>query len=145
MLDGSVEIGGGDGKRPGVFAFSFGPFIGFWAAYEGAKKLGAMVIPGGGQSSLERLNSMLINEATVLLCTPSYALHLAEVAEQNEINIRDSAVKLLITAGEPGGSIPSVVKQIESSWQATLFDHVGMTEMGAYGYSCRPAKRHPCE
>lgn len=117
-------------------AFSFGPFIGFWAAYEAAKKAGTLVIPGGGQSSAERLHSILENQATVLLCTPSYALHLGEVAEQHGFDIKNFHVRTIITAGEPGGSILSVRSQIEGIWNAELYDHVGMTEMGAYGYSC---------
>lgn len=118
-------------------AFSFGPFIGFWAAYEGIQKLGAMAIPGGSMSSEERLNSMISNGATVLLCTPSYALHLAEVSEKIGLDIKNSSIEKIITAGEPGGSIPSTRAQIEKLFGAKLYDHVGMTEMGAYGYSCR--------
>jgi phenylacetate-CoA ligase len=118
-------------------AFSFGPFIGFWAAYEAAEHLGALVIPGGGQSSLERLRALLDTKSTVLLCTPSYALHLAEVAAEHGIDIASSSVHTLIHAGEPGASIPSVRQRIESLWNARCFDHSGMTEMGAYGYACR--------
>lgn len=124
-------------KQDRVFlAFSFGPFIGFWAAFEAAKKNQSLVITGGSQSTKERLYCMLENEATVLLCTPSYALHLAEVAEELGIDLKKSSIKTIITAGEPGGSVPSTRKQIETLWGAKLFDHVGMTEMGAYGYSC---------
>ena len=122
------------------FAFSFGPFIGFWAAFEGAKRLGALSISSGSQTSIERLRSMIENRATVLVCTPSYALHLAEVAEENGIDIKNGPVQKIITAGEPGASVPSTRKQIESSWGAVLYDHVGMTEMGAYGYSCSEQK-----
>ncbi|ASS90229.1 MULTISPECIES: phenylacetate--CoA ligase family protein [Aeribacillus] len=122
------------------FAFSFGPFIGFWAAFEGAKRLGALSISSGSQTSIERLRSMIENRATVLVCTPSYALHLAEVAEENGIDIKNGPVQKIITAGEPGGSVPSTRKQIESLWGAVLYDHVGMTEMGAYGYSCSEQK-----
>jgi len=118
-------------------AFSFGPFIGFWSAYEAAKKARALVITGGGQSSEERLDSIVGNKATVLLCTPSYALHLAEIAAKKNLDIKNSSVRLLILAGEPGGSIPSVRQQIETLWGAVIYDHVGMTEMGAYGYSCQ--------
>ncbi|MED4582834.1 AMP-binding protein [Brevibacillus choshinensis] len=121
-------------------AFGFGPFIGFWAAYEAAKKAGTLVIPGGAQSSSERLYSILENKANVLLCTPSYALHLAEIAEQNGFDIKNSHVHTMITAGEPGGSIASVREQIESHWNAKLYDHVGMTEIGAYGFSCSQQK-----
>ncbi|MEK5323258.1 phenylacetate--CoA ligase family protein [Aeribacillus sp. FSL M8-0254] len=122
------------------FAFSFGPFIGFWAAFEGAKRLGALSISSGSQTSIERLRSMIENRATVLVCTPSYALHLAEIAEENDIDIKNGPVQKIITAGEPGGSVPSTRKQIESLWGAVLYDHVGMTEMGAYGYSCSEQK-----
>ncbi|MBZ6489477.1 phenylacetate--CoA ligase family protein [Priestia aryabhattai] len=121
-------------------AFSFGPFIGFWAAHEAVQKQGSMAIPGGSMSSEERLNSILQNKATVLFCTPSYALHLAEVAEKLGLNIKDSSIEKIITAGEPGGSVPSTRSQIERLWGAKLFDHVGMTEMGAYGYSCQEQK-----
>ncbi|MES0856320.1 AMP-binding protein [Geobacillus sp. G4] len=117
-------------------AFSFGPFIGFWSAYEAAKKMGTLVIPGGGQSSKERLYSMIENRATVLLCTPSYALHLAEVAEEIGIDLPSTPIRAIITAGEPGGSVPSTREQIETRWGASVYDHAGMTEMGAYGYSC---------
>ena len=118
-------------------AFSFGPFIGFWAAHEGIRKLGALAIPGGSMSSEERLKSMLGNNATVLLCTPSYALHLAEVAEKLGLDIKNSSIRTIITAGEPGGSVPSTRTQIETLWGAKLYDHIGMTEMGAYGFSCK--------
>ncbi|MFS0644078.1 phenylacetate--CoA ligase family protein [Siminovitchia sp. 179-K 8D1 HS] len=118
-------------------AFSFGPFIGFWGGFEAAKKIGAFVIAAGSQTSKERLATMMENNATALLCTPSYALHLAEVAEEMNLDLPNSSIKKIITAGEPGGSVPSIRRQIETAWGAKLYDHVGMTEMGAYGYSCR--------
>ncbi|WP_101845194.1 phenylacetate--CoA ligase family protein [Halobacillus sp. Marseille-P3879] len=121
-------------------AFSFGPFVGFWGGYQAGKDVGCLVIPGGGQSTKQRLYNIIENQATVLLCTPSYALHLAEVAEQNDIDIYNSSMKTIITAGEPGGSIPSVREKIEAGWGAKVFDHVGMTEMGAYGFSCSEQK-----
>src|SRR5947207_7395351 len=83
-------------------AFSFGPFIGFWSAYEGAKRLGALTVPGGGMDSLQRLRAIQEIDATVLVCTPSYALHLAEVAKEHGLDIRLSNVRITIHAGEPG-------------------------------------------
>lgn len=121
-------------------AFSFGPFIGFWAGFEAAKNLGAFVIAGGSQTSKERIVTLIENETTVMLCTPSYALYLAEVAKEMKIDLQYSAVKTIITAGEPGGSIPAVRKQIEDLWGAKVTDHVGMTELGAFGYSCDARK-----
>src|SRR4029077_1140930 len=86
------------GVRPGdriYFAFSFGPFIGFWAGWEGARKLGAMAVSGGGQSTSQRIHSILNLRATVLVCTPTYALHMAAQAERAGIDLaRDSSVRI---------------------------------------------------
>jgi len=117
-------------------AFGFGPFIGFWSAYEGAKRLGALTVPGGGMDSLQRLRTIQEIGATVLVCTPSYALRLAEVAEENDMNMRESSIRVTIHAGEPGASIPATRERIERAWGASAYDHAGMTEMGAYGFTC---------
>lgn len=117
-------------------AFSFGPFIGFWSAYEGAKRLGALTVPGGGMDSVQRLRSMQEVGATVLVCTPSYALRLAEVAREQGIDLAQFQIRVTIHAGEPGASIPATRQRIEQAWHAHTYDHAGMTEMGAYGFSC---------
>jgi len=70
------------------FAFSFGPFLGFWTAFESAARLGCLCIPGGGQSSAARLRMVIQQQATVLCCTPTYALHLAEVAKEQGIDVK---------------------------------------------------------
>jgi phenylacetate-CoA ligase len=118
------------------FPFSFGLFIGFWAGFEGARALGAMAIPGGGQDSPSRLASMKALGATVLVCTPSYALHLAEVARERGVDLAKLSVRRTVHAGEPGAGIVSVRARIENAWAARAFDHAGMTEVGAYGYEC---------
>lgn len=119
------------------FAFSFGPFIGFWSAYEGAAQMGALSIPGGGMTSLQRLSAILFNDISVLVCTPTYALHLAEVAEAEGIDIANSSVGVTIHAGEPGASLPSTKRRIETAWGAKCYDHVGATEVGAWGFECQ--------
>ncbi|MBI4492485.1 MAG: phenylacetate--CoA ligase family protein, partial [Chloroflexi bacterium] len=86
-LWGHVYRGAGVGEGDRVFcAFSFGPFIGFWSAFDCAPTVGAMAISGGGQQSLQRLATMLELGATVLLCTPTYALRLAEVAREHGLD-----------------------------------------------------------
>jgi phenylacetate-CoA ligase len=117
-------------------AFGFGPFIGFWSAYEGAKRLGALTVPGGGMDSLQRLRTIQEIGATVLVCTPSYALRLAEVAQEYGMNMRESSIRVTIHAGEPGASISATRERIERMWGASAYDHAGMTEMGAYGFAC---------
>ena len=119
------------------FPFSFGLFIGFWAGFEGARELGAMAIPGGGQDSPSRLAAIESLGATVLVCTPSYALHLLQVARERGIDATRLGIRTTVHAGEPGAGIPAVRARIESGWGARAFDHAGMTEMGAYGYECQ--------
>lgn len=119
-----------------IFPFSFGPFIGFWAAFEAATDLGNFCLPAGGMTTTARLEYMLDHAVTVVCCTPTYALRMAEVADREGIDLRSSSVRLLIVAGEPGGSIPAVRSRIEEDWCARVIDHVGMTEIGAYGFEC---------
>jgi phenylacetate-CoA ligase len=114
-----------------AFPFSFGPFIGFWAAFEGAARLGNLCLAGGGMSSTARLQMIKENQATIVCCTPTYALRLAEVAEQQQIDLAGGSVRALIVAGEPGGSIPATRSRIEELWGARVFDHWGMTDIGS--------------
>ena len=134
---GFVLKGAGVGPADRVFfPFSFGLFIGFWAGFEGTRALGALAIPGGGQDSPTRLAWMEALGATVLVCTPSYALHLKEIARERGIDLSKLPVRITVHAGEPGAGIPAVRARIEDGWGARAFDHGGMTEMGAYGYEC---------
>ncbi|TMB46724.1 MAG: phenylacetate--CoA ligase [Chloroflexi bacterium] len=118
------------------FAFSFGPFIGFWSAFGGAQRLGALCVSGGGMTSEQRLRTMLELQATALLCTPTYALRLAEIAKDLGLDLPGSEIKVTIHAGEPGASIPATRAAIESAYSAPCFDHTGMTELGPTGVSC---------
>jgi len=117
-------------------AFSFGPFLGFWSAFSGAERLGALCISGGSMSSEQRVQDLLELEATVLMSTPTYALRLADVAREGGVDVASSAVRVTIHAGEPGASIPATRSAIESAWSAVSFDHTGMTELGPTGHSC---------
>lgn len=126
------------GVNPGdtaFFPFSFGPFLGFWAGFEAATQMGIRAVPGGGLSSEDRLQLLQRSQANVLCCTPTYALRLAEVARQSGTPAATLGIRRIIVCGEPGGSIPSVRKQIESAWQARVFDHHGMTEVGPVSVS----------
>jgi phenylacetate-CoA ligase len=90
-------------------------------------------------TTVARLRFMLDNAATVVCCTPTYALRMAEVARQESIDLAGSAVRKLIVAGEPGGHVPATRQRIESAWGARLFDHTGMTEVGPLGFECESA------
>jgi phenylacetate-CoA ligase len=116
-----------------AFPFSFGPFIGFWAAFDGAARLGNLCLPMGGMSSEARLQMIADLNATIVCCTPTYALRLVEVAESIGMDLAATKVKKLIVAGEPGGNIPEVRRRIEEGWGARLFDHWGMTDITSLG------------
>jgi phenylacetate-CoA ligase len=118
------------------FGFSFGPFLGFWTAFEAACRLGNLCLPGGGMSSTARLRFLLDNEATIVLGTPTYAQHLADVAKAEGIDLARLSVRAVIVAGEPGGSIPETRRRLEENWGARVFDHNGMTEIGPTGMKC---------
>jgi phenylacetate-CoA ligase len=130
------------------FAFSFGPFIGFWLAFEAGMRMGGLCLPGGGLSSAARVRALIDHKATVLCCTPTYAIRLAEVAAQEKIDLSSSVVRTIVVAGEPGGSIPTTRQQIEKLWPgAKVFDHHGMTEVGPVTYECpaQPGVLHVIE
>ena len=118
-----------------LLGFSFGPFIGFWSAFDAVTARGCLAIPSGGLSTLARLELLESTRATALFCTPTYALHLAEVAAQNQRNVASLDVRRIVVAGEPGGSVPAVRQRIESSWNARVVDHSGATEVGAWGFA----------
>ena len=118
-----------------IFPFSFGPFLGFWAAFEAAQNLGMLAIPAGGMGSVQRLELLLAQEATVLCATPTYAIRLAEAAGESGIDLSNSPIRKILVAGEPGGSIPEIRQKILSLWPgAQVFDHHGMTEVGPVTY-----------
>jgi phenylacetate-CoA ligase len=115
-------------------AFSFGPFIGFWSAYEAAAARGCLVVPAGGMSTRARLDLIERSASTAVFCTPSYALHMAEVAEDHKFDLRKLGVRVLVLAGEPGASTPAVRARIEQAWDAGVIDHTGASEVGPWGY-----------
>jgi phenylacetate-CoA ligase len=117
-----------------LMAFSFGPFVGFWSAFDAACARGCLVVPGGGMSTLARLELLRTCQCTAVLCTPSYALHMAEVAAENQIDVGHLGVRQFVLAGEPGGSVPAIRGRIEQAWEACVIDHCGATEVGPWGY-----------
>lgn len=112
------------------FPFSFGPFIGFWSGFEAAARSGFLCLAGGGMSSTARLRFLVEHAATVVFATPTYALHLAELAAKEGIDLRASSVRAVVVAGEPGGNIPATRRRIEDVWGARVLDHYGLTETG---------------
>ena len=129
-----------DGSDRIFFPFSFGPFLGFWTAFEAGTQLGAHCVPAGGMDSRTRLALLDAVRPTVVCCTPTYALRLLEVASEMSgggyLSLADSTVRVLIVAGEPGGNIPSTRERIEEGWGGRVIDHHGLTEVGPVSFEC---------
>jgi len=122
-----------DATDRALLAFSFGPFIGFWSACDALVARRTQVVPGGGLSTLARLELLETSRATAVFCTPTYALRMAEVAADHNISLAGLPVRRIVVAGEPGGSVPATRQRIERAWGATVIDHSGATEVGPWG------------
>jgi len=124
----------GFGVRPEdvvYFAFGYGSFIGFWGAHYCCEKLGALVIPGGAQTTEGRIKQIVEMGATTICSTPTYALTLWTRAREMGIDLaKEGKVTKIILSGEPAGSIPAVKRQLEEAWGAKCGDTAGMTELG---------------
>ena len=118
-------------------AFSYGPWIGYWSGFYAAQDLGCLVYPVGGLSTEQRLDALVTYPITVLGCTPSYALFLAETAARKGIDLAKQAkVRITWHTGEPGASIPATKARIETAFGARAYDLPGLTEIAAWGFEC---------
>ena len=118
-------------------AFSFGPWIGFWAGYYACQEIGCLLFASGGMKTEQRLDALLTYPITVLGCTPSYAIHMADVASKSGINLSQQAkIRISWHTGESGAAVPGVRKKIEEAYGCKAFDFLGSTEIGPWGFNC---------
>src|SRR2546428_1703641 len=118
------------------FCFSFGPFVGFWSAFAGAEQLGALCLTGGAMTTAERVAAIASLEASVLMCTPTYAPRLAEAARDEGVDLSRSSLPVSIHPGEPGASIPATRQRIAAAVGVRVAAPTRATEVGATGFSC---------
>ena len=128
----------GMGLRPGdmiCVAAIFSLYMGSWGSLAGAERLGAKCFPFGagaaGMSArcvhwLDRL------KPAAFYGTPSYALHLAQVAADERVNPRDLGLRIMFFSGEPGASIPGVRDKIEEIYGAKVIDCGSMAEVSPW-------------
>jgi phenylacetate-CoA ligase len=121
-----------------LHALNFSLFVG-GPDVVGAQRLGALCIWAGTIPADRLLFLMKEFRPTVTWTTPSYAWHLGEAAREQGIDpARDLAVRKIIVAGEPGGSIPATRQAIERLWDAELYDFYGISDIfGASAGMCR--------
>jgi phenylacetate-CoA ligase len=118
--------------------FGYNIFIAFWSYHYAAEKLGCEIVPGGVLNTEARILKMQELRCTAMGATPTYILGMAETARKMGLDPpKDLSIRKITSAGEPGGSIPATRKRMEDAWGAKVYDQVGSTEIGHWGYECR--------
>ncbi|MDA8252542.1 MAG: hypothetical protein M0Z28_25705 [Rhodospirillales bacterium] len=120
------------GVRPGdvvQLATVFSLFMGGWGALLGVERLGGTAFPLGAGETERQLELMYRIGSTVLITTPTYALHMLETARKIGLRPAESPLRLGIFIGEPGSSVPGTRHALESGWGITVRDMATTSEM----------------
>src|SRR5919197_701582 len=126
------------GIRPGDVVFIaaiFSLYMGSWGALAGAERLGAKAFPfGAGAPGMSSRAVLWLNQMRpqVFYGTPSYVLHLAEVARQEGIDPATLGLRRIFVSGEPGASVPGIRDRIRSAYHAEVFDSGSMAEVSPW-------------
>lgn len=121
---GAAGVGRGDVIHN---AYGYGLFTGGLGAHYGAEKLGAAVIPMSGGNSKKQIMIMQDFGSTVLTCTPSYSLYLAEIAAEQDIDIKSFPLRVGILGAEPWSE--SIRGEIEEKLNIKAIDIYGLSEI----------------
>lgn len=124
------------GVKPGdraQMAFGYGMFTGGFGLHYGLQKLGCMMIPAGSGNTERHLQMIEDYGSTVLIATPSYALHMCEVGETAGFDWSSSSLRIGLFGGEP--CTPQLKHEIETRMHITCTDNYGLTEVMGPGVS----------
>jgi len=133
------------GVRPGdvvQLATVFSLFMGGWGSLLGIERLGATAFPIGAGETERQIELMWRVNSTVLVTTPSYALHMLEVARKMGLDPSKSPLRLGIFIGEPGSSIPGTRQALETGWGIVVRDMATTSEMTPWGTNAECEKGH---
>ena len=117
-------------------AYGYGLFTGGLGFHYGAEEIGAAVVPASGGMTERQLMLMKDFGATVLTCTPTFALHLAEVAKKQggENYLKDYKLKSGIFGAEPTSK--ALKDEVSKAWGIKYFEVYGLSEIIGPGVSC---------
>ncbi len=121
------------GVRPGDIvqnAFSYGLWVAGMSTHYASQELGCFVIPIGASMTERQIDYLLNPGATAILCTPSYALHIAERLKQRGISPEDIPLRIGCFGGEGGAEVPATREKIEKGLGIEAFDYYGCAEVG---------------
>ncbi len=120
-------------------AYSYGLFTGGLGFHNGACRVGATVVPVSGGFSSRQLMLMRDFGATVLASTPSFALHLAELAKKENINFKkDYKLRVGLFGAEPASK--TLKDRVAEAWGIEYFEVYGVSELIGPGVSCNCSK-----
>jgi phenylacetate-CoA ligase len=127
-------------ERDRVFIpFGYNVYVAFWSAHYAAEKLGCEVVPGGALDTKARIQKIVEVRATAIICTPTYGLHMAEVAQEMGIDpARDLTVRKMVCAGELLSE--PTRRKLEELWNADVYNHIGGAETCGWAGMCSEKK-----
>ncbi len=114
-------------------SFTYGLFTGGFGLHYGAETLGASVIPVSSGNTQRQINIMQDYKSTTLVCTPSYALHIAETMEKMGINRNELSLKYALLGSEPWGD--KIRMEIQDRLGVIATDNYGLSELMGPGIS----------
>jgi len=100
------------------------------SSHYAARELGYLVVPTGATPADRQIDYLISTHATVLLATPSLAPCLGERLAERRVSPESLALRIGCFGGEPGASVTSTRKKIESSLGIEAFDYYGLAEVG---------------
>jgi phenylacetate-CoA ligase len=121
------------GVRPGDIVqngFAYGLWVAGMASHYAARELGCFIIPIGATDTERQIDYFIRPGSTVLLCTPSYALYIAERLKQRRISPEDIPLRIGCFGGEGGTEVPATREKIEKGLGIDAFDYFGLAEIG---------------
>lgn len=116
--------------------FGYGLYIAWWGFQAAMELEGMTIIPGGAQSTKDRVRNIFNWNPTAICGTPTYLLHLAETARRMGTPLAESTIQTVVAAGEPGAQVPSTKKALQDYYGAECFDDIGSTEISNFGFEC---------
>jgi len=108
-------------------SYGYGLFTGGMGVHYGAETVGCTVIPISGGNTRRQLQLMSDFNSTVLACTPSYALHLADALSENGYSLKDMKLKTGVFGAEPWTE--NMRHELEKKWGIQAFDIYGLSEI----------------
>lgn len=112
-------------------AYGYGLFTGGLGLHYGAERLGAMVVPASTGSTARQVSLLEDLGVTVLCCTPSYALYLADYIRDNDIPPQRLKLRIGVFGAEPWSD--EIKAEIEKRLGITAYDIYGLSEMAGPG------------